>query len=99
MTARSRANGALAEAAILRLAAASLAESVELINGTPWSFLISLGQFNARVIMLYDLVVLNAHFSEAESPVLAHADAVAPASAGKCVARYRTSGIILVYNK
>ncbi len=34
-------------------------------------------------------VVFDAHFGEAKGAVLAHADAVAPASAGEGVARYR----------
>ncbi len=48
--------------------------------------LVCLGQFDAGVIVLDDLVVFDAHFCQAVRSVLAHPDAVAPATASEGIA-------------
>lgn len=50
------------------------------------SILIGLRNVNAGVVVLDDRVVFDAHFGQAVRAVLAHANAVAPAAAGECVA-------------
>ena len=61
--------------------------------------LVCFGQVDASIIMFDDLFIFDAHFGKAVGSVLTHADAVAPAAAGKRIACSGRAVVTFVHDK